>query len=70
MPFAGETSEITAPMVGYAYVPIQIAEPRNLYSVSDALMYGTVFPILNKPFGVYGKQYEGEKIFAEGKNNG
>lgn len=56
MPFENETMPIIAPKVGYAYVPGQQAEMRNLYSPEDALNNGTIFPILNKPLGVYGKE--------------
>lgn len=69
MPFENETSAIAMPMVGYAYVPIQQAEPRNIFSPEDALANGTIFPILNKPLGVYGKQIHGDKIFEGGKEN-
>lgn len=65
MPFKGESQPIAMPMVGYAYVPIQQADMRNISSAESALENGTVFPILNKPFGVYGKQINGDKIFNE-----
>lgn len=70
MPYQNETRPIDMPMVGYAYVPVQQAEMRNLYSSEDALANGTVFPILAKPLGVYGNQVNGDKIFAEGNENG
>ncbi len=41
---------------GYAYVPIQIADERNLYSPEMGLSRGTIFPTLDLPMGVYGKQ--------------
>ena len=41
---------------GYAYVPIQIASDRNLYSPEMGLQRGTIFPTLDLPLGVYGKQ--------------
>lgn len=41
---------------GYAYVPIQIANDRNLYSPEMGLQRGTIFPTLDLPLGVYGKQ--------------
>jgi hypothetical protein len=41
---------------GYAYVPIQTANDRNLYSPEAALMRGTIFPTLDLPLGVYGNQ--------------
>lgn len=66
MPYKNETLPIRMPMVGYAYVPIQKAEMRNIFSPEDALLNGTVFPILAKPLGVYGKQVNGDKIFTEG----
>ncbi len=69
MPFENETMPIENAMVGYAYVPIQVAEARNLFSPEEGLEKGTIFPILNKPLGVYGKQVNGDKIFAEGNMN-
>lgn len=69
MPFAHETQPIAMPMVGYAYVPMQTAEVRNLFSAEEGLMQGTIFPILAKPLGVYGKQVSGDKIFMEGRNH-
>lgn len=65
MPFAHETQPISMPMVGYAYVPMQTAEMRNLYDPEEGLEYGSIFPILVKPLGVYGKQVSGDKIFPE-----
>ncbi len=56
MPFEHETRPIMMPRVGYAYVPVQQAEMRNLFSPEEGLMNGTIFPILNKPLGVYGKE--------------
>lgn len=44
------------PMVGYAYVPEQRADFRNLYSPEMGFERGTIFPALDKPLGVYGKQ--------------
>lgn len=41
---------------GYAYVPIQTANDRNLYSPEAGLMRGTIFPTLDLPLGVYGNQ--------------
>lgn len=70
MPFEHETMSVAMPMVGYAYVPIQQAEMRNLYSPDDGLINGTIFPILHKPLGVYGKQINGDKIFSGGMENG
>ncbi len=65
MPFQHETRPNMMPMVGYAYVPIQVAEMRNLFCPEEALNQGTIFPILAKPLGVYGKQVNGEKLFQE-----
>lgn len=67
MPFENETSQITMPMTGYAYVPIQVADMRNIFSPEDGLANGTIFPVLNKPLGVYGRQINGENIFTEVK---
>jgi len=39
------------PVVGYAYVPIQIM--NEMYSFSKALEVGTLFPELNLPMEVY-----------------
>ena len=69
MPFEHETTPIAMPMVGYAYVPIQQAEMRNISSPEQGYEDGTIFPILNKPLGVYGHQVNGDKIFAEGNQN-
>lgn len=44
------------PMVGYAYVPDQTADFENIYSPEVGFEKGTIFPILDKPLGVYGKQ--------------
>ena len=41
---------------GYAYVPIQTANDRNLYSPEMGLSRGTIFPTLDLPLGVYGNQ--------------
>ncbi len=41
---------------GYAYVPIQTANDRNLYSPEMGLARGTIFPTLDLPLGVYGNQ--------------
>lgn len=46
---------------GYAYVPIQIANDRNLYSPEMGLSRGTIFPTLDLPLGVYGKQSLGKE---------
>lgn len=70
MPFAHETKPLAMPLVGYAYVPIQQAEMRNLFDPETGIQNGTIFPILAKPMGVYGRQIHGDKIFAEGENNG
>lgn len=66
MPYANETKPLEMPMVGYTYVPIQQAEMRNLFDPEYGLQEGTIFPILNKPLGVYGKQIKGDIIFTNG----
>lgn len=66
MPYAGETAPPNMPMVGYAYVPMQQADSRNLFDPEYGLKQGTIFPILNKPLGVYGNQYKGDVIFEDG----
>ena len=43
-------------LIGYSYVPIQVAEDTNLYDAETALSRGTIFPPLDLPLGVYGKQ--------------
>lgn len=43
-------------LVGYAYVPIQVADDRNLYDPETGLTRGTIFPTLDLPLGVYGRQ--------------
>jgi len=42
--------------LAYAYVPYQGFE--NPYDKEQALKCGTVFPGLNKPYGVYGKEFK------------
>ncbi len=42
-------------LIAYAYVPYQRA--GKLYCESEALKNGTVFPELNKPLGVYGRDF-------------
>ncbi len=69
MPFEHETRPIRMPLVGYAYVPVQQAEVRNLFSAEEGLENGTIFPILNKPLGVYGNQVNGDEIFRGGMQN-
>ena len=44
------------PLIAYAYVPIQYAEDTNLYDAQTGLERGTIFPPLDLPLGVYGKQ--------------
>ena len=66
MPYANETKPLEMPMVGYAYVPIQQAEMRNLFDPEYGLQERTIYPILNKPLGVYGKQIQGDIIFTNG----
>ena len=46
---------------GYAYVPVQIASDRNLYSPEMGLSRGTIFPTLDLPLGVYGNQTLGRE---------
>ncbi len=46
---------------GYAYIPIQIANDRNLYSPEMGHNRGTIFPTLDLPLGVYGKQSLGKE---------
>lgn len=41
--------------LAYSYVPYQRYETP--YNKEKALCVGTVFPGLNKPFGVYGKEF-------------
>ncbi len=45
--------------LAYSYTPMQ--ELDTLYSYSDGLKNGTMFPELNLPFGVYGKNFCGKK---------
>ncbi len=48
-------------LVGYAYVPEQIAVDTNLYDAETGLIRGTIFPPLDLPLGVYGKQFKREE---------
>ena len=41
--------------LAYSYVPYQTFEAP--YSKEKAFYAGTVFPALNKPYGVYGKEF-------------
>ena len=41
--------------LAYAYVPYQSFETP--YDMENSLKYGTVFPKLNKPVEVYGKEF-------------
>ena len=66
MPFANETKLPDNMLVGYAYVPIQQANMRNLFDPEYGLKEGTIFPILDKPLGVYGRQINGDTIFQNG----
>lgn len=43
-------------MLGYAYVPIQTAQDTNIYGTDTGLERGTIFPTLDLPLGVYGRQ--------------
>ena len=45
--------------LAYAYVPYQTFETP--YSKSESLKNGTIFPSLNKPLGVYGKEFCGKE---------
>ena len=47
--------------IAYAYVPIQQASDRNLYDPETGLSRGTIFPPLDLPLGVYGKQFRKEE---------
>lgn len=40
-------------VLAYAYVPIQ--KWGSVYSLEEALKEGTLFPALNKPLGLYGR---------------
>lgn len=42
-------------LLAYSYVPYQRYE--HPYSKEKALTVGTIFSSLNKPFGVYGKEF-------------
>ena len=42
--------------LAYSYVPYQTYETP--YGKEKALMVGTIFPSLNKPFGVYGNEFK------------
>ena len=53
--FNHQTTE-SCHLLAYAYVPIQIAEDTNLYDAQTGLERGTIFPPLDLPLGVYGKQ--------------
>ena len=66
MPYPSETKQPDNMMVGYAYVPIQQEDMRNLFDPEYGLKQGTIFPILDKPFGVYGRQINGETLFKNG----
>ena len=41
--------------LAYSYVPYQKFETP--YNMTEAFKYGTVFPKLNKPIEVYGKEF-------------
>ncbi len=43
-------------MVAYGFVPPQSANVNNVYTPEKGLVRGTVFPCLDKPLGVYGKE--------------
>ena len=42
------------PILAYAYVPIQ--KFGETYTPEEGLMRGTLFPALDKPLGVYGRE--------------
>jgi len=42
--------------LGYAFVPMQVANDKNLYMPEMGLDQGTIFPDLDKRLGVYGEQ--------------
>ena len=42
--------------IGYAFVPIQTADDTNIYNAETGLNRGTIFPPLDLPLGVYGRQ--------------
>ena len=44
--------------IAYSYVPYQRFETP--YEKDKALKVGTIFPSLNKPLGVYGKEFSGK----------
>ena len=52
------------PILAYSYVPIQ--EWGELYAPAEGLRRGTLFPNLDKPLGVYGrdlcKKCDGEEV--------
>ena len=41
--------------LAYAYVPIQKMD--DVYDDAEALTRGTLFPELDKPYGVYGNEF-------------
>lgn len=47
-------------LIGYSYVPIHVAEDTNIYDAETGLNRGTIFPPLDLPLGVYGKQINKE----------
>mgnify|MGYP004475462989 FL=1 len=49
------TDPLSSMLIAYAYVPYQ--RVGKLYCESDALKNGTVFPELNKPLAVYGREF-------------
>lgn len=53
--YAMPTDPLNNMLIGYSYVPFQKA--GKLYCESEALKNGTVFPELNKPLGVYGREF-------------
>lgn len=44
------------PMVAYGFVLPQTVNVNNVYTPEKGLTRGTIFPCLDKPLGVYGKE--------------
>lgn len=57
------------PLLAYAYVPYQMSG-GTLYSEEVALQRGTIFPALDKPYDVYGKDFYRKCNESEGNMNG
>lgn len=58
-PFAPSCSTpddmLSSMAIAYAYVPYQ--NSSALYTEAEALKIGTVFTALNKPLGIYGREF-------------